>query len=257
MIRLENVSLDIYGAGRRILSEINWHIKPGENWILFGRNGSGKTRLLEVITGYEFPTEGEVFRFGRGHAGHDIRETRRRIGYISSALKEKFTMHETLVDTLLGGLYASVGLYRKPPHADAERAAGLLAQAGLGGRERDTIGHLSDGEKQKVMMLRALVNDPDLLILDEPAAGLDIVAREDLLDSISRVAARKNIALVYVTHHVEEIVPLFDRIFMLDKGTCFFSGRVEEAVRVDRFSELFGRSIAVEQRTGRFHSYIV
>ncbi|HQO40828.1 MAG TPA: ATP-binding cassette domain-containing protein, partial [Spirochaetota bacterium] len=77
MIRLENVSLDIYGAGRRILSEINWHIKPGENWILFGRNGSGKTRLLEVITGYEFPTEGEVFRFGRGHAGHDIRETRR------------------------------------------------------------------------------------------------------------------------------------------------------------------------------------
>jgi iron complex transport system ATP-binding protein len=257
MIRLEKVSLDIYGAGRRILSDINWHIKPGENWILFGRNGSGKTKLLEIITGYEFPTEGEVFRFGRGHEGHDIRETRRRIGYISSALKDKFTMRETLIDTLLGGLYASVGLYRKALRADVERAADLLAQAGFGGRERDTISRLSDGEKQKVMILRALINDPDLMMLDEPAAGLDIVAREDLLDTIDGVAARKNIALVYVTHHVEEIVPLFDRIFMLDNGSCFFSGRVAEAVRDDRFSELFGRGVTVEQRNGRFHSYIL
>ncbi len=256
MIRLEKVSLDIYGAKRRILSDINWHINPGENWILFGRNGSGKTKLLEIITGYMFPTEGEVTRFGQGYMGHDIRDTRTRIGYVSSALKEKFTMHETLLNSVLGGLYASVGLYRKPLKADMERAARLIADTGLEGRERDIIGHLSDGEKQKVMMLRAMINDPDLLIFDEPAAGLDIVAREELLASISTVAARKNIAVVYVTHHVEEIVPLFDKIFILDNGSCFFSGKMNEAVDKNIFSELFGRRIEVFERNSRFHSSV-
>lgn len=256
MIKLENISLDIYGAKRRILSDINWHIKPGENWILFGRNGSGKTKLLEIITGYIFPTEGEVTRFGQGHMGHDIRDTRKRIGYVSSALKEKFTMHETLMDCVLGGLYASVGLFRRPSQADTARAVKLIADTGLEGRERDTIGHLSDGEKQKVMMLRALINKPELLIFDEPAAGLDIAAREDLLDSISSVARRETIAVVYVTHHVEEIVPLFDKIFMLDKGSCFFSGSIKEAIGKNKFSEVFGRRINVFERNSRFHSSV-
>ncbi|HPS57863.1 MAG TPA: ATP-binding cassette domain-containing protein [Spirochaetota bacterium] len=256
MIKLENVSLDIYGAKRRILSGINWHIRPGENWILFGRNGSGKTKLLEVITGYIYPSGGEVCRFGEAGMGHDIRDTRTRIGYISSALKEKFTMHETLLDSVLGGLYASVGLYRKPSQADTERASRLIADAGFGGREHDTIGHLSDGEKQKVMMLRALINNPELLIFDEPAAGLDIVAREELLESISAVAGRKNIAVVYVTHHVEEIVPLFDKIFIIDKGSCFFSGTINDALSKNKFSEVFGRRIEVIQRNSRFHSSV-
>lgn len=256
MIKLEHVSLDIYGAKRRILSGINWHIKPGEHWILFGRNGSGKTRLLEIITGYIFPTEGEVRRFGYPGAGHDIRDTRMRIGYISSALKEKFSMHETILDSVLGGLYASVGLYRRPGHADVERAVELIAGAGLAGRGRDIIGHLSEGEKQKVMMLRALINDPELLIFDEPAAGLDIVAREDLLGSISAVASRKNIAIVYVTHHVEEIVPLFDRIFIIDKGSCFFSGTIKDALKKNKFSEVFGRRVEVIERNSRFHSSV-
>lgn len=256
MIKLENISLDIYGVKRRILSDINWHIKPGENWILFGRNGSGKTKLLEIITGYIYPTEGQVTRFGQGHMGHDIRDTCKRIGYISSALKEKFTMHETLLDCVLGGLYASVGLFRRPSQSDSIRAVKLIADAGLEGRERDTIGHLSDGEKQKVMMLRALINNPELLIFDEPAAGLDIVAREELLDSISSVARREKIAVVYVTHHVEEIVPLFDKIFIIDKGSCFFSGTINEAIDKNKFSEVFGRRIEVFERNSRFHSSV-
>lgn len=256
MIKLEHVSLDIYGAKRRILSDISWHIAPGENWILFGRNGSGKTKLLEIITGYIFPSEGEVRRFGEGSMGHDIRDTRTRIGYISSALRDRFSMNETLLDSVLGGLYASVGLYRRPSPSDSSRAAELIAEAGLAGRERDTMGHLSDGEKQKVMMLRALINDPELLIFDEPAAGLDIVAREELLDSISAVARRKNIAIVYVTHHVEEIIPLFDKIFIIDRGSCFFSGTIDDALKEKKFSEVFGRRVEVVQRNGRFHSHV-
>lgn len=256
MIKLENVSLDIYGAKRRILSGINWHIRPGENWILFGRNGSGKTKLLEVVTGYMFPTEGEVYRFGEGHLGHDIRDTRTGIGYVSSALGARFTMNETILDTVLGGIYASIGLYDEPSPGDVGRAAALIAEAGLAGREHDMMGNLSDGEKQKVMMLRALIGDPGLLVFDEPAAGLDIVAREDLLDSIRTVAGRRSIACVYVTHHVEEIIPLFDRIFILDNGSCFFSGMVAEAVEKDVLSKVFGRGIEVFGRNGRLHSSV-
>ncbi len=257
MIRLENVSLDIYGAKRRILSGINWHIRQGEDWILFGRNGSGKTKLLEIITGYIFPSEGEVYRFGSDYRGHDIRDTRKRIGYISSALKEKFTLNETLLDSVLGGLYASIGLYRRPSHPDVERAAHLISTVGLGGRERDTMGHLSDGEKQKIMMLRALINDPELLIFDEPAAGLDIAAREELLDSISSISSTKNITAVYVTHHVEEISQQFKNIFVLDGGTCFYSGTVDDAVDKKIFNKIFGRNIDVFKRNGRLHSSVV
>lgn len=256
MIRLENVSLDIYGANRRILSDINWHIMPGENWILFGRNGSGKTKLLEIVTGYIYPTEGKVYRFGLGQTGNDIRDIRTRIGYISSSIKEKFSVREKVIDSVLSGLYASVGLYRRPSKHEYERASRLIADLGLAGREKDPIGHLSDGEKQKVMMLRALVNDPELLIFDEPAAGLDITAREDLLDSINAIASRKNIATVYVTHHVEEITPLFRKIYIIDQGTCCYNGTIEDAVEKQIFSKVFGRKVEVFRKNNRYHSSV-
>lgn len=254
MIRLENISLDIYGSSRRILSDINWNISRGESWILFGRNGSGKTKLLEIITGYLYPTEGNVSRFGCRQPGSDIRELRKRIGYVSSVLREKFNREERLIDTVLSGLYASIGLYRKPSSAEVEKARNLLAETNLAGREKDVIGHLSDGEKQKVLMLRALINDPDILILDEPATGLDIGAREDFLDSLKNIMNGRSHSLIYVTHHVEEITPLFSRIFVLDDGKCFFNGLIEEAITENIFSTLFKRNIEVFRRNGRFYS---
>lgn len=254
MIKLENVSLDIYGSNRRILSDINWHIRKGESWILFGRNGSGKTKLLEIITGYIYPTEGRVTRFGFVQPGSDIRELRKKIGYVSSALREKFNRNEKLLDTVLSGLYASIGLYRKPTSREIEKAHMLLAETNLAGRENDVIGHLSDGEKQKVLMLRALINDPDILILDEPATGLDIGAREDFLDSLRKTMNGRNHSLIYVTHHVEEITPLFGRIFVIDDGKCFFNGMIEEAVESRIFSTLFKRNIEVFRRGERFYS---
>jgi len=254
MIKLQNVSLDIYGSSRRILSDINWHINKGESWILFGRNGSGKTKLLEIITGYLFPSEGDVFRFGCGHEGSDIREIRKRIGYVSSALREKFDRDERLIDTVLSGLYASIGLYRKPSEKDIKKAHKLLAETGLAGRENDIIGHLSDGEKQKVLMLRALINDPDILILDEPATGLDIGAREDFLDTLKNTMKGRGHSLIYVTHHVEEITPVFRKIYIIDDGKCFFDGTVDDAIERKTFSTLFKRNIEVFRRGERLYS---
>ncbi len=254
MIKLENISLDIYGSSRRILSDISWHIKKGESWILFGRNGSGKTKLLEIVTGYLFPSEGDVERFGCGHIGSDIRELRKRIGYVSSALREKFNREESLIDTVLSGLYASIGLYSEPSEIEIEKARVLLAATDLAGRENDMIGHLSDGEKQKVLMLRALINDPDLLILDEPTTGLDIGAREDFLDSLKSIMKGREHSLIYVTHHVEEITPIFSRIFVIDDGKCFFNGTIEDAIDDKIFSTLFKRNIEVFKRGERFYS---
>ncbi len=255
MIKLNNVSLDIFGA-KRILDNINWHIEDGEKWILFGRNGSGKTKLLEIVTGYNFPSEGEVIRFGLAQPGHDIRELRKRIGYVSSSLREMFSRRERLIDAVLSGIYASIGMYREASSSEKEKAAHLIGTIGLGGREYDIIGNLSDGERQKILMLRSLINDPDLLILDEPTAGLDIIARENLLEAIEELTAKKTISMIYVTHHVEEITPLFNMIFVIENGSCFFSGGVDDAMEAEVFSSLFNDKIEVFSRGGRIYSML-
>jgi len=252
MIKLENVSLDIYGSHRRILDDINWHISRGESWILFGRNGSGKTKLLEIITGYLYPSEGEVTRFGCGHIGSDIRELRKKIGYVSSVLREKFNRDERLIDTVLSGLYASIGLYRKPSVEDIRKARGLLAETNLTGRENDIIGHLSDGEKQKVLMLRALINDPDILILDEPATGLDIGAREDFLDSLKNIMNGRDHSLIYVTHHVEEITDVFTHALLLRGGRTVAAGPLRRAMNSLSISAAFGARVKLSKSGGRY-----
>ena len=254
MIKLENISLDIYGSRRRILNNINWHVEDGDCWVLFGRNGSGKTKLLEIITGYNFPSEGAVTRFGKGHFGSDIRELRKRIGYISSVVREMFSRNEKVIDAVVSGLYASIGLYRKPAPSEIDKAASLIQKAGFGGREYDIIGHLSDGERQKILMLRALINDPDLLILDEPATGLDIIAREEFLESLTDLTKEREHSVIYVTHHVEEITPLFQKIFIIDNGECFYKGDIEEALDKDIFTSLFGRGVEVFRRGERLYS---
>lgn len=255
MIKLNNVSLDIYGAGR-ILNNINWHIKDGEKWVLFGRNGSGKTKLLEIVTGYNYASQGEVVRFGLGQPGHDIRELRKRIGYVSSSLREMFSRRERLIDAVLSGIYASIGMYREAANEERERAAYLISTIGLRGREYDIIGNLSDGEKQKLLMLRSLINDPDLLILDEPSAGLDIIARENLLESIEELTRRKIISVIYVTHHVEEITSFLENIFVIDEGECFFQGPVNDALDKNIFSSLFNKKIEVFRKESRLYSML-
>jgi iron complex transport system ATP-binding protein len=257
MIKLENISLDIFGSNKKILSCINWEICSGESWILFGRNGSGKTKLLEIITGYIFPSEGNVTRFGSGHLESDIREIRKRIGYLSSVLREKFNREEKVIDTVLSGIYASIGLYREPTIDEIKRAEELINEAGLADRRDDSIGHLSDGEKQKVFVLRALINNPDILILDEPAIGLDICAREDFLAALKKLINGRDHSLIYVTHHVEEIIPIFGKIFIIEDGKCFFKGEVDDAVSRNIFTSLFKREIEIFKKGERLYSLIV
>jgi iron complex transport system ATP-binding protein len=253
-ISIKDVSL--VRRERHILRNVSWEIGGKENWVLFGRNGSGKTMLLEVITGYLHPSSGEVIRFGLPHGEYDLRELRRRIGYVSTPLRTMFSPHERLVEVVLSGLYASVGLYTRPQKREEERAAELLDTIAMGERLGDPFGPLSDGEKQKVLMLRALISDPELLILDEPAEGLDIPSREDLLHSLEKLTVNGRHSIIYVTHHTEEITPLFTHIMILDGGSAFFAGLVREGLKKELLQRVMGRRLDVLELNNRYYTVL-
>ncbi|MFW6366973.1 MAG: ABC transporter ATP-binding protein [Spirochaetota bacterium] len=256
MISIDSVSLQLDPAAQPVLNNIQWTISSQERWILFGRNGCGKTKLLEVITGYRRPTSGSVTRFGYPQSGHDIREIRKRIGYLSSPLLEKIHPRETARDIVTSGFYATAGLYDTPLKEHVAYADYLLHKAALYHRRDDIFSHFSDGEKQKLLLARAMTGKPDLVILDEPCSGLDIVAREELLHTLSSFFDESSAALIYVTHHVEEITPLFSHVFMLSQGNPFFCGLVEEGITTGQMSALFGLGVTIYTSKNRYHTIL-
>ena len=254
MIRLDNVSLYFPDNPGRVLTDISWRIGDNDKWILFGPNGSGKTKLLEIITGYRYPSGGSIARFVGASAVSDIRELWKRIGYVSTPLRDMFNARERIVDVVVSGAHGTVGLYREPGPEEMERAFSLLGTIGLDGRCGDPFGVLSDGERQKVLMLRAVINRPELLILDEPTMALDLPAREDLLASLETICAGRKIAVIHVTHHTEEITGFFRDIFMLKRGRRHYSGGIREGLTPAMLSGVFDRTVTVVNVGGRYYT---
>lgn len=250
MISLTDVSLSVYD-GRTILSGITWRIADGEHWVVFGRNGSGKTKLIELIAGYQWQTSGVIERFGETQA--DVRDIRKRIGYISSMLKTRFYPGESVRDVVLTGIFASLSLYDTVSSAQSDEALHLLDLVGLGGRGDDRFGILSDGEKQKVLIARSLIAHPKLLLFDEPAMGLDIGSREELLSSIETSARAADVSVVMVTHHTEEITPFFTKALVIENGKIAYSGAPEGMMDSARMSMLFGLNMSVTRIDGRWY----
>jgi iron complex transport system ATP-binding protein len=250
MLELRDVSL--IRNDKIILKDISWKVGPDENWVVFGRNSSGKTMLLEIVTGFTFPSSGEVIRFGKTHGEYDVREIKKRIGYVSSPLKNRFRSGEKLLDVVLSGFTASIGLYRKPRREQMRRALSMLSDIGMKSQQNRQFGTLSDGEKQKVLILRALINQPDILILDEPAAGLDISSREDLLRAIEHLHERNKRTIIYVTHHTEEITPLFSHVIILDCGRVFYAGPLKDGLKQEHMQKLFSPNLEIIEVKGRY-----
>nr|BAB40634.1 ATP-binding protein-homolog [Thermoactinomyces vulgaris] len=249
---IEMNSVSWMREGKMILKNISWQVQPGENWCLIGLNGSGKTTLLNLVNGYIWPTTGTVKLFGKKFGEVNLRELRKKIGWVSSSLAQQLHNHETAINIVLSGKFASIGLYDKPEKIDMEKAAALLEMMGCGHLITQTYQTLSQGEKQKVLIARALMASPQLMILDEPCTGLDLFAREQLLHSIQSISAHpQSPALIYVTHHVEEITNCFTHTLLLKQGEIFRAGPTSHVLTEELLSDFFDTPIEVEHRGKR------
>ncbi len=242
--------------GRKILDGVSWTVNEGENWAILGPNGAGKTTLLKIACGYLWPNGGgEVFRNGESHA--DLGALRRSIGWVTSALVADIPRGERVLDTVLSGKYAQLGLWALPdeePDAGAlDAARECLTELRCGDLADRRFGTLSQGEQQKVLVCRALMARPYLIILDEPCAGMDPGARETFLSALSPLAGRTDLpALVYVTHHPEEILPAFTRALVIKDGRIMSSGATDSALNSRMFKDLYGVSVQLMQKKGRY-----
>jgi iron complex transport system ATP-binding protein len=237
----------------QILRGIDWRVRRGEHWAILGPNGCGKTSLLRAITGYLSPSDGEVCLLGRTYGEADWRDLRLEIGIVTSALQASIPPAEAALETVVSGRYAQLDLWARPTRADTAAAKGLLRRVGAAHLRRRAWAHLSQGERQRVLIARALMARPRLLILDEPCAGLDPVAREEFLQFLGTLARRRGgPSLVLVTHHAEEIMPAFTHALLLREGRVFASGPRARVVTSRALSGAFGARMALRASRGRY-----
>lgn len=248
-----------FRRGRReILRDVSWSVARGQHWCILGPNGCGKTTLLNVITGYDSPTAGSVAVSGSLHGECDWREVRKKIGLVTSVLGIMLEDSEPVPEVVASGRDAKLNLIERVPPEVRRRALKLLAEVGCGHLCDSRWGVLSQGERQKVLICRSLMADFDVLILDEPCAGLDPVAREHFLAWMQRLARRKNApSLVMVTHHVEEILPCMSHVLMLKDGAVFASGKKKRTLASRSLAALYGAPLRLVQTAGRYQMRLV
>jgi iron complex transport system ATP-binding protein len=236
-----------------ILDAIDWRVDAGQHWVILGANGSGKTSLLSVLTGYLAPTAGTISVLGQTYGRADWRELRTRIGLVSSSIHQMMPPHESALNAVLSGRRAMIGMWGEAGEADSSRAAEILREVEAEYLSERPWRFLSQGERQRVLIGRALMADPRLLVLDEPCAGLDPVAREHFLAFIERLLGRSGApTLVLVTHHVEEIVTGFSHVLMLRAGKVLAAGLRESVMTSATLSRAFNAPLRLSANGWRY-----
>jgi iron complex transport system ATP-binding protein len=242
---------------RLILDDISWQIRPGEHWVVLGANGSGKTTLLQIIAGYLWPTSGDVTVLGERFGEVDLRYLRRKIGWVGSFLQAQVPPSQMPLEFIVSGKYATLGIFDKPEATDFEEAASLAATLECGRILDLPYAVLSQGEKQRLLIARALIHKPRLLILDEPCAGLDLVSREQLLGTLESLGCMPDgPSMILVTHYLEEIMPAFSHVFLLKSGCCAAQGEKDLILRRDLLTRAFGIPIEAGRENGRYWSRV-
>jgi iron complex transport system ATP-binding protein len=243
MIRLEGVNLR--REEKQILNDINIHMKRGEQWVILGKNGSGKTTLLEMINGYMFPSQGTVDVLGYRYGTVDLREVRKEIGYMGQSLLEKLNLSDPVWEVVATGEFAYLRFYQTIPEEVIAKAERMLEELQISHLSKQPLGLLSQGERKKVLLARAMMTNPKLLILDEPCAGLDLYEREKLLQGITNFAGY-GVQMVYVTHHIEEIIPIFTHVALLDQGRLAAAGTKHDVITADMLQRVYQIPIIVD-----------
>jgi iron complex transport system ATP-binding protein len=246
-------ALRLERGGTVILDHVNWRVQRGEHWVILGANGSGKTSLLSALTGYLMPTSGEISLLGETYGKSDWRELRKKIGLVSSSVRQLMAEDEPAMLTVASGKYAMIDFWGRPTRGEKAQALKLLRQVECGHLAERPWQVLSQGERQRVLIGRALMAKPRVLILDEPCAGLDPAAREHFLQFLQRLGLQKNSpTLVLVTHHVEEIMPVFSHLLVLQKGCVLAGGKKADTLNSKNLSRAFGARMQLQRSGSRY-----
>jgi iron complex transport system ATP-binding protein len=246
--------VDVVRGESHLLRGVDWTVRADERWVLLGPNGAGKTTLLQLAAAQMHPTRGEVRVLGETMGAVDVFELRPRIGLTSAALAQRIAPAERVGDVVVSAGYAVLGRWRERYDVhDLTRAAMLMQQWGVAPMANRPFGTLSEGERKRTQIARALMTDPELLLLDEPGAGLDLGGREDLVSRLSALAHDHYApAQVLVTHHVEEIPPGYSHALLLREGQVLAAGPTPEVLSAEPLSEAFGLPLQVQRENGRY-----
>lgn len=241
-------------GGRVLVGPVDWQVELDERWVVIGPNGAGKTSLLRMAAAMEYPSSGSAVVLGERLGRVDMAELRQRVGLSSSALSQRVPDEELVRDVVVSAGYAVLGRWHERyDDVDYLRALDTLESVGAEHLADRTYGTLSEGERKRVLIARSLMTDPELLLLDEPAAGLDLGGREELVARLADLAADPDSpALVLVTHHVEEIPPGFSHCLILSEGQVLAAGLLRDTLTAANLSAAFGQSIAVDTVDGRY-----
>jgi iron complex transport system ATP-binding protein len=246
-------NLSIERSGTRILEKFSWTIRAREHWVVLGANGCGKTSLLSALLGYVTPTRGDIFLLGEEYGDSDWPELRKKIGVVSSSVRQMMAEAEPAWITVASGKYAMIDFWGTPGKRDKGEAFALLRQIECEHIAERPWAVLSQGERQRVLIARALIAKPALLILDEPCAGLDPAAREHFLAFLERLGRKRGSpAIVLVTHHVEEVMPVFTHALLLKKGRKVAEGPISRILTAAHLSEAFDTPIRVRKSAARY-----
>jgi len=251
---LELADVSIRRGRATLLERVDWTVEEDERWVVLGPNGAGKTTLLQVASAQMHPTTGVAGILGEVLGTVDVFELRPRIGLTSAAIAERIPRQERVHDVVVSASYSVIGRWRERyDELDHERASRLLTEVGAAHLAERTFGTLSEGERKRVQIARALMTDPELLLLDEPAAGLDLGGREDLVSTLSVLAMDEaSPATVLVSHHVEEIPPGFTHALLLRHGRVVAAGPLERVLTEEVVSATFGMPLQLSHEDGRW-----
>ncbi len=248
------VAVDVQRGSQPVLRSVSWTVRDDERWVVLGPNGAGKTTLLSLLAAQTHPGSGLVLLLGERLGAVDVFELRPRIGLSSALLADQIPREERVRDLVLTASYARVGRFREAyEEMDGAQADALLARLAIGHLAQRQFGTLSEGERKRAQIARSLMTDPELLLLDEPAAGLDLAGRELLVRTLAELADDPAApAAVLVTHHVEEIPPGYTHALLLREGSVVAAGPVSEVLNDELVSATFGMDLKVRRDGGRF-----
>ena len=250
---IETRELSHKQGSKYLLQDINWQVKEKEHWVVFGINGCGKTTLLSTVCGYRSHNKGECYLFGEKLTKENMIALRKEVGFVSASYLDRCFKNESALDIILSSKFGGFGRQYQVADEDVKRARDLLKAFGIASKGDYPYCMLSQGQKQRVLLARALIVPPKLLILDEPLNGLDVYARDFFLNTLREIEATTDVTIIYVTHHAEEIMPFFTKALLLQNGKVFAQGNINEVFSKDTLSCYFGHPTNAEWQGERLY----